>query len=370
MSVVESTALIVQQGTVSAYKIPTDGEESDGTFQWDHTTIVVVEFTADRWQGLGYTYADSATAVLIRDLLLEKIIGKDAGQIAARVEDMQQAVRNLGRPGICSMAISAVDACLWDLKAKSLDTSLTNLLGPARDAVELYGSGGFTSYDEKRLCNQLADWSDAGFCHVKMKIGRDAMQDPNRVAVVRNAIADDCQLFVDANGAYSRKQALAMAEVFADFGVSWFEEPVPSDDLPGLRLLRDHCPPGMQIAAGEYGYEPAYFRQMLEAEAVDVLQADMTRCGGISGFLKVAAICESFGLRLSAHCAPALHLPVCCAAPTVCHQEYFYDHVRIEEMLFDGVPQPVEGRLRPDLARPGFGLEFKRDDARRWEIPI
>jgi L-alanine-DL-glutamate epimerase-like enolase superfamily enzyme len=173
-------------------------------------------------------------------------------------------------------------------------------------------------------------------------------------------------LFVDANGAYSRKQALEQAQAFAESGVSWFEEPVPSDDLAGLRLLRDHAPAGMEITAGEYGYDLVYFRRMLEAGAVDVLQADATRCAGITGFARAAALCEAFGLPLSSHCAPSIHLHPCCAVAPVRHLEYFHDHVRIEGMLFDGVQSPVQGMLYPDLSRPGLGLELKRTDAERY----
>src|SRR3954453_9724045 len=134
---------------------------------------------------------------------------------------------------------------------------------------------------------------------------------PARPPPPRRAIGD-CQLFVDANGAYTRKQALAEAAAFGEHGVSWFEEPVSSDDLDGLRLLRDRGPAGMAIAAGEYGHDAAYFRRTLEACAVDVLQADATRCGGITGFMQAVALCEAYGVPLSSHCAPSLHLPLMC----------------------------------------------------------
>ena len=120
----------------------------------------------------------------------------------------------------------------------------------------------------------------------------------------------------------------------------------------------------MAITAGEYGYDLPYFRRMLQAQAVDVLQADATRCAGITGFLGVAALCEAFGIPLSSHCAPALHLPLCCAARPALHLEYFHDHARIERMLFDGAAEPRQGLLAPDLTRPGLGLEFKEQDAR------
>ncbi len=281
---------------------------------------------------------------------------------------MVRSIRNLGRPGVASMAISAVDAALWDLKAKLVGLPLVKLLGAARDDVPVYGSGGFTSYTLDQLRAQLGGWAEVGFTRVKMKVGTLPGFDVERVRAAREAIGGDMSLFVDANGAYSRKQALAFAERFAEFGVSWFEEPVSSDDLDGLRLLRDRAPAGMDVAAGEYGYDLPYFRRMLDAGAVDVLQADASRCGGITGFLQVAPLCSARSLPLSAHCAPMLHRHVGCAALPVVHLEYFHDHARIEGMLFDGADPPRDGKLFPDRSRPGLGLEFRRADAERYRV--
>lgn len=354
---------------VSAYSVPTDAPEADGTYHWDATALVLVEVTADGTSGLGYTYADAATACFAHDHLAPLLAGRDPLDVPGAWVAMWQQVRNLGRPGVAAMAISAADAALWDLKAKLLGLSLFKLLGAARDAAPVYGSGGFTSYSLDRLREQLGGWAERGIPRVKMKIGTHPEDDCERVKAARDAIGDGCELFVDANGAYSRKQALAFAQRFAEFGVSWFEEPVSSDDLDGLRLIRDRGPSGMDIAAGEYGYQPLYFRRMLEGGAVDVLQADASRCGGITGFLKAADVCESFGLPLSAHCAPALHLHAACGVTAdFRHLEYFHDHARIEAVLFDGAAVPIDGALRPDPARSGLGLEFKHADAERFKV--
>jgi len=290
----------------------------------------------------------------------------DAMAPQASWDAMVSRTRNLGRPGIASMAISAVDIALWDLKARILDVPLVVLLGGVRSSVPIYGSGGFTSYSDRQLQNQLAGWVQQGIPRVKMKIGRDPQDDARRVGVARKAIGPTAELFVDANGAYCRKQALAQAEAFAAMDVRWFEEPVSSDDLAGLRLLRDRAPAGMEIAAGEYGYEAQYFRKMLAAGAVDVLQADATRCGGITGFLQASALCNAFHLPLSAHTAPAVHTHLGCATTPLRHLEYFHDHVRIETMIFEGVQQPVDGELSPDLSRPGLGIELKKANAQRF----
>lgn len=356
----------IQSIEVSAYTIPTDKPESDGTIQWNKTTLVLVEARAGDACGLGYSYADLATATLVRDKLADVVIGLDAMRVPEAWHKMVHSIRNLGRPGIASMAISAVDSALWDLKARVLRLPLISLLGAARDAAPVYGSGGFTSYTEAELCQQLVGWAEQGMRQVKMKIGRDAAADRQRVAAVRKALGNRAELYVDANGAYSRKQALAQAEAFAGFQVTWFEEPVSSDDLEGLRLMRDRAPAGMDIAAGEYGYDHFYFRRMLVAQAVDVMQIDGTRAGGITGFLQAAALAAAFGLDVSAHCAPSLHAHVCCSLSNLRPMEYFHDHARIEQMLFDGVLTPVDGALHPDLSRPGMGFEFKHADAEKY----
>jgi L-alanine-DL-glutamate epimerase-like enolase superfamily enzyme len=359
----------IERLDVSAYTVPTDSPESDGTYKWDKTTMVIVEASAGGKQGLGYTYADVATAKLITEMLVKVVQGRDAMNVPGCWLAMVEAIRNLGRPGIASMAISAVDAALWDLKARLFDVALVTLLGAVREAAPIYGSGGFTSYSREQLQKQLGGWVAQGIPRVKMKVGRQPEKDPIRVAQAREAIGEDTELFVDANGAYSRKEALALAEIFAaESGVTWFEEPVSSDDLAGLHLIRDRGPAGMDIAAGEYGYDLWYFRRMLEAEAVDVLQADATRCAGITGFLRVDALVESRSMQLSSHCGPSLHVHPCCAVNSFRHMEYFHDHVRIEHMFFEGVLNPVHGTLRPDLSRPGMGLEFKRQDAARYAV--
>jgi L-alanine-DL-glutamate epimerase-like enolase superfamily enzyme len=201
-----------------------------------------------------------------------------------------------------------------------------------------------------------------------MKVGRDPAADPERVAAARQAIGAACELFVDANGAYSCRQAIDLARDFASARVTWFEEPVSSDDLEGLRFVREHRAPGVRVVAGEYGFDPWYFRQMLQAKAVDIVTPDVTRCCGITGFLKAEAIADALTVPLSSHCAPAAHLHVDCAVRRLFYLEYFYDHARIESMLFDGVAVPVNGELTPDLSRPGLGFEFRHEDAEKFKL--
>ncbi len=354
---------------IAVYTFPTATPESDGTFEWKKTSLVLVHVIAGGVMGLGYSYADQATAELIKASLAPKLIGHDALANGAAWRMMVEQIRNLGRPGIASMAIAAVDNALWDLKGRLLQTSVASLLGLVRPSIMAYGSGGFTSYSDSQLREQLGGWAESGLLAVKMKIGRDAVADLDRVHVAREAIGPKVKLFVDANGAYTRKQALDQAYRFKEEDdVTWFEEPVSSDDLEGLHLIRDQGPPGMDIAAGEYGYDSWYFRRMLAAQAVDVLQADSTRCAGVTGFLVADALCESHSMPLSAHTSPSIHAHACCGAQRAINVEYFYDHVRIEKMAFDGAIEAKKGYLTPDLSSPGFGLTLKESDVQEYQV--
>ena len=357
----------ITRAHAAAFRVPTDGPEADGTLAWDSTVIVVVNVEAGGKAGLGYTYGAAEAASLINAILAPVVAGNDVWDIPAAHQRMRRQVRNMGASGVAATAISAVDVALWDLKARLLDLPLARLLGMRRSTVPVYGSGGFTNYDDGHLRDQLAGWVDQGCRWVKIKVGTDPDRDPERLAAARDAIGD-VGLFIDANGALSRRQALDMAERGVDAGVRWFEEPVSSDDLTGLRWLRDRMPASIEVAAGEYVWNVDDIRRMLGAGAVDVQQADATRCGGITGFLAAGALCEAHHIDLSGHCAPSLHCHVACAVPRLRHLEYFHDHVRMEAMLFDGAAEIRDGVITPDLNQPGIGLTLKAADAARFAL--
>lgn len=359
----------VQTVSASAYEIATDAPEADGTLSWSKTVLVLVEVTAAGQRGIGYTYAASACKDLIDQVLAPAISGGDALDVGASWQAMVRAVRNLGRPGLASCAISAVDVALWDLKARLLDLPLCRLLGTVHPQVPIYGSGGFTTYDQAAARRQLERWTDDwNIPRVKIKIGESWGTNPgrdlDRIAYARQIIGPDVELYVDANGGYQRKQAIRMAHAMIGLDVTWFEEPVSSDDLDGLREVRDQV--SADVAAGEYGYDLAYFARMVRHQAVDCLQIDATRCGGITEWLRAAAVAAADNLQVSGHCAPNLHAHVAAATANLRHLEYFHDHVRIEGMLFDGALDPHGGTLRPDRSSPGLGLEFKHSDAERF----
>lgn len=354
---------------LSSYRVPTPAPEADGTAQWEATELLVVEPVAGVQRGVGWSCCAAPAALeVIRGLLGDVVLGSDALDVTGTWAAMNRTVRNAGRPGLVSMAISAVDLALWDLKAKLLDQPLDRLLGRCRDKVPVYGSGGFVSLTDDELSEQLRTWTNVqGIEAVKIKVGQgwgsDPSRDLSRTKLTRELVGDDVQVMVDANGGYTPGQARRLGAAYDDLGVSWFEEPVSSDDLAGLAALRRTL--RSDIAAGEYTDGPSYAQQMCAAGAVDCLQIDVTRCGGITGWLQCAAIADSLHLQVSGHCVPALHIAPAMAVPNLRHVELFADHERLEPMLFDGVPGVTQGHLWA-ADRPGNGMALA-DRAKRWE---
>ena len=355
--------------SAAAYTIPTDQPEADGTFSWDSTTIVVVRAEGEGGEGLGWTYAPAAAVAVVHDLLAPAALGRPVERVEETWEAMVRAVRNAGRPGLVGMALSAVDIALWDLLGRVRGEALVDLWAGEPEPVLLYGSGGFTTYDDDTTRRQLEDWCGQGIGMVKIKIGESwgtkAERDLHRVDVARQTVGDDVALFVDANGAYDTRQALRLAEELAERDVRWFEEPVSSDDHAGLGAVRDRTP--IDVAAGEYGDSLAYFRHL--APHVDCLQLDVTRCGGYTAWRRIVTDPSVPRTRgWSVHCAPYASLPVASLTPGLLHQEWFHDHVRIEQSLFDGWPAPQGGRLSPETDRSGHGMSWRAGVAEQYRV--
>ncbi|GLY70448.1 enolase C-terminal domain-like protein [Amycolatopsis taiwanensis] len=253
-----SSAPTIERVEVHAFTVPTDGPdgvEQDGTLTWDSTTMVLVLAHSEGQVGLGYTYGDVSVASFIESKLSGVVLGADSLAPPAATEKMLVAIRNAGRPGAGAMAVSAVDVALWDLRARLAGRPLAEVLPRFHDEVPVYGSGGFTNYPLDRLAGQLGGWVEHGIGRVKLKTSRDPTADPERLAAARDAVGAGTELFVDANGALTPKEALSWARRFHDeWGVTWFEEPVSSADLDGLRLVRERGPAGIEIAAGEYAF--------------------------------------------------------------------------------------------------------------------
>lgn len=362
---------VIDRIEARVYTIPTDAPEADGTIAWDSTTMILVTATSGDRVGIGWTYGAAACAAVVSGTLAGVVTGRDAMDVGGSWDAMVKAVRNSARPGAVGYAISAVDTALWDLKARLLEVPLYRLLGAVRHSVPVYGSGGFTTYSDEQLEHQLAGWAHTQqIPRVKIKIGESWGTNPSRdIARMRQAreiIGDDVELFVDANGGYSRKQAIRVMADVPELRVHWFEEPVSSDDLDGLREVRNAVT--ADVTAGEYGFDIVYFRRMCQAQAVDCLQIDASRCGGITEWLRSAAVAASYGLEVSGHCGPHLHAHVAAATPNLRHLEWFHDHVRIENMVFDGTLDPQGGSITPDPSAPGNGLTLKSADVDEYRV--
>ena len=345
----EATVLRLETAT---YTVPTDAPEADGTLAWDSTTLVVVHaFAADGTTGLGWTYAGRACQTLIDDQLTGSVLGRSALDVPGCLEAMVRAC--LGRPGVVSCAIAAVELAMWDLKARLLGLPLCRLLGQVHEQVPVYGSGGFTSYDDAQLLAQLElRTQELRIPRVKIKIGESwgacEQRDLARVRQAREVVGPDVALYVGANGGYSPAQAVRVGQQLAEQDVTWFEEPVSSDDLAGLARIRGQVRP--DVTAGEYGYDLTYFGRMCAvAGPVDCLQVDVTRCSGVTEWLRPAAVAAAHGLDVSAHCAPALHA---------------LRRRRVEPAAHGVLPRPRPDRA-PAVRRSAAGARRRADAGRR-----
>lgn len=361
----------VERVSARAYTVPTDLPEADGTAEWSSTTIVVVEAQSGGTAGTGWTYGPAACALVVRELLADVLVGRDAMAVPACWSAMVSAARNSTRAGLAGYAISAADVALWDLKARLLGLPLAALFGTVREDVPIYGSGGFTTYEDEETTKQLGCWvHDQAIPRVKIKIaeshGGRVDRDLHRIHLARQVIGPGAELFVDANGGYTPKQAVRTMYAAASADIRWLEEPVSSDDLSGLSTVRSLV--GADVAAGEYGSDIFYFERMCAAGAVDCLQIDATRAGGYTEWLRAAAVAAAHGLEVSGHCAPNLHAPVAAATPNLRHLEWFHDHVRIESMLFEGALDARGGQVAPNRDAPGHGLVLLPAVAGSYEV--
>jgi D-arabinonate dehydratase len=338
------------------------------TFTAREFNVVLVR-TDEGVEGVGYARGGEVVRAAVEAEIAPRLVGRDAFATETLWAELQDAAAIVGRSGAFMRAQSAVDIALWDAKAKALGLPLFRLLGGERTRVPAYVSGGYyrdgQSADD--LAQEMAGYVERGFRAVKIRVGRlSPREDAARAAAVRAAIGDDVDLMVDANQGYATAaDALAAGRRFEQLGVRWLEEPVRAEDRAGCAEVAAAL--DMAVAAGESEYGRHAFRDLIASRAADVLQPDATVVGGVSEWLKVAALAGAHGLPLAPHYFTEVHAHLVAATPGAICVEYFFpdaDIISFDELL-DEPLAPRDGFVElPE--RPGVGLDLRPGALERY----
>jgi L-alanine-DL-glutamate epimerase-like enolase superfamily enzyme len=337
----------------------------------DKFELVTVTLTAeDGSSGTGYTYTGGKGGRAIHALIVHELssvlIGQHAERTALLNQLMEKHMHYIARGGIAAFAISAVDIALWDLKLKRWSVPLWRAVGGHAAKARCYRGGIDLGFTTEQLVASVRAHVASGHNAVKIKIGRD--DDVARVVAVRAAIGDDATLMLDANMAYSVARAVGVAREMVRAGVRlhWFEEPTAPGDYAGNARVRSEG--GIALAQGENLHTLEEFRHAIVAGAVDFPQPDASNCGGISGWLAVAALCRAHGLSASSHGAQELHCSLVAGVPNGGWVEVH--SFPIAEWTVEGKVGVTEGWIGVEGKSPGVGVEFDWSRLERWEIAV
>ena len=326
--------------------------------------------TDEGFEGFGLGQANPGVREVIENDLKDLLINQDPFNIEKLWDDMFWRVRGYGRKGVAFCALSAVDIGLWDLKAKALGLPLYRLLGPYRDSVPIYGSGGWTNFTVDELIAETTEWVEQGINRVKIKVGKDFGQsereDIQRVAAVRRSLGDDVAIYIDANNGYYPKQAIYMAKEFEQLQVGWFEEPVLADDIEGLARIAHAT--SIPVATGEHEYTKFGFRELIARGGADIVQPDVGRVGGVTEWMKVAHMAHGFNLPVAPHGVQLVHLHLCCATPNLKVVEYLKTAHESDLIWYTEFPEHKNGMWAPYPDRPGLGLELSAEAVEKYRV--
>ncbi len=321
-------------------------------------------------EGLGIGQASPGVRDVVEKGLKGLLLDEDPFNIEKLWDEMFRAVRGYGRKGVALCALSAIDIGLWDLKAKALQLPLYRLLGEYSNEVPIYGSGGWTHYSSDELVDEMTGYVEQGVKRLKMKVGKESgrseREDIDRVAAVRKAVGDDVALYVDANNGYYAKQAIYMAAEFEQSQVGWFEEPVTADDIAGLAEVKRAST--IPIASGEHEFSKYGFKELLSQGAVDIVQADVGRVGGVTEWLKVAHMAQAFNVPMTTHGFEQVSLHLGCAITNLKAIEELKIERDADEVWYTELPEQRDGMSAPFRDRPGLGLELDPYAVERWSV--
>jgi L-alanine-DL-glutamate epimerase-like enolase superfamily enzyme len=337
----------------------------------DHAFLLLVHLDTDSGhRGLGFAYtlaaAGRALQMLTNDDIAPLVVGEDPLDHERLGAKVARRLQGVGRSGLVAQVYSAVDLALWDLKGKTAGLPLYKLLGGARESAPVYASdAGWLWMSPEEIIEASQPYLEQGMMGIKVKVGSpDPETDAERVTRIRETLGEDIWLAVDANQRYDYGTALSMGHFFEEeIGADWFEEPIACDDIDGHSRLSDRLE--IPLALGETLYSCEEFQAYLARKAVDVLQPSVTRVGGLTNWLKIAALADVHHRPLSPHAMPELVVHLACGLPQVRMVEY----LPFLAPAFVETPAISNGQIFP-LRRPGLGLELSGDAVEKYRVEI
>lgn len=345
---------------------PISAGYTDATRKVEMIGYTVVRITTDQGlEGIGVTYHEvggEATRELILRNMAPKLMDRDPLENEAIWQEFFHYLRGVGRKGLMYGALSAIDIALWDLKGKIVDLPLYRLLGGNRTKIPVYASGGWTSFSDDQLVDEMKGMVAQGYKMVKFKVGVEGgtniRRDVERVRKVREALGPNIELLVDANNCFDAATGVQLANRIREYDIFLFEEPVFADDIPGLARFKRGT--DIPLGTGEHEYTKFGVRDLLMHDAVDIVQVDGARVGGYTELLKTAALTQAWNVRFAPHAMENIHLNLAGAVPNLLFLERLMMFEDITAKTFKNAPVPVNGFMEiPDL--PGLGLSLDMD---------
>jgi L-alanine-DL-glutamate epimerase-like enolase superfamily enzyme len=351
---------------VHLVSLPVASGLTDATRTVESVGYTVVRVTTDQGlEGFGITYHEvggEATRYLVLKSIAPKLMGRDPFDTEVIWQEMFGYLRGVGRKGLTFGALSAIDIALWDLKGKACGLPLYKLFGGGPTRVPVYASGGWTSYDDDQLVDEMLDMVGQGYRSIKFKVGVDGGKHPSRdvirVRKVREAVGPDIDLLLDANNAWDASTAVRFANRVREYNPLLLEEPVFADDIPGLARFKRGT--DIPLATGEHEYTKWGVRDLLLAEAADIVQVDGARAGGFTEMLKCAALTQAWNVQFAPHAMENLHIHLVSARANAPFLERLRLFEKITAAVFIDPPVPKDGYMELTHA-PGLGLTLNMD---------
>ena len=339
------------------------------SFTLQETPMVRI-FCDDGSEGTGYSYTigngGSAVIALLRDHLAPRLLGKDAEMVEEIWKDLFFYTHATSVGAITSIALCVVDTALWDRRCRVASLPLHVMAGGAQRRIPVYDTeGGWLHLAPGAVVENALAAKAKGFRAIKVKIGRPTVaEDVARLSAVRKALGPAYDIMTDANQGFTVSEAIRRARHYEALDVAWFEEPLPAEDLNGHVLLSQST--SVPIAIGESLYHPAHFREYLQRGACNIIQVDVGRVGGITPWLKVAHLAETFNVQVCPHYLMEIHLGLCCAVPNATWLEHI---PQLDEITRSRIP--IEDGYAVPSAQPGLGIDWdwKAIERRRSGTP-